>query len=178
MVFLKGNSIIIHCTSLWLEIKWQSSEIDIHPSLVMYRSQKSVKSFQIQVVVRSLVIYRISNYLLFFFNMIVARCFYLKYALFVLLLVGLRQFNTDMIYYFGISFLVEISCFWNTYNHSQNIWYKLYISCEITHYRRSSITVFQEIFGSTDKNFILGGGINTRQQFYEVLSFSCYFLIS
>ena len=36
----------------------------------------------------------------------------------------------------------------------------------MAHYKKSSISVFQEIFVSTDKDFVAGGGINTRQQFY------------
>ena len=38
-----------------------------------------------------------------------------------------------------------------------------YLSCEIAHYGKSSIFVFQDIFTSTDKIFILGGGLCTRQ---------------
>ena len=34
------------------------------------------------------------------------------------------------------------------------------------------ISVFQEIFASTDQIFISGRGISTRQQFYEFLGFS------
>ena len=51
-------------------------------------------------------------------------------------------------------------------------------SCEISHCEKNSISVFQEIFTVTDKIFISGGGLSTRQLFYEVLKFSSYFLIS
>ena len=37
---------------------------------------------------------------------------------------------------------------------------------------------FSRDFASNDKFFILAGGLSTKQQFYEVLRFSCYFLIS
>ena len=40
---------------------------------------------------------------------------------------------------------------WRTYNHSQNIWDKLYFLREIERYGIGSISIFQEIFGSTDK---------------------------
>ena len=36
----------------------------------------------------------------------------------------------------------------------------------MAHYKKSSISDFLEIFVSTDKDFVTGGGINTRQQFY------------
>ena len=36
------------------------------------------------------------------------------------------------------------------------------------HYGKSSISVFQKIFASTDKIVISGGGLSTRQQLYEV----------
>ena len=48
------------------------------------------------------------------------------------------------------------------HNHSKNIWDKPWFLFEITHYGKSSI-FFQEIFTSTDKNFISGGGLNVRQ---------------
>ena len=34
---------------------------------------------------------------------------------------------------------------------------------EITHYGVSSISIFQEIFASTDKTFVSGGGLSNRQ---------------
>ena len=34
---------------------------------------------------------------------------------------------------------------------------------QIAHYRKSSISAFQEIFTSTDKIFFLGGELRTRQ---------------
>ena len=66
----------------------------------------------------------------------------------------------------------------NSSNYSQNIWERLLFSCEIAHYGKSSISVFQENFTSTEKMFISRGGLSTRQQFYEVLRFSWYFLVS
>ena len=47
----------------------------------------------------------------------------------------------------------------------------------IHHCWKSSISIFQEIFASTDKIFILGVEVSARQLFYEVLSFAWYFLI-
>ena len=44
------------------------------------------------------------------------------------------------------------------YNLSQNIRDKLKFSCEIAHYRKSSISVFT----SNNKIFILGGELSTR----------------
>ena len=49
------------------------------------------------------------------------------------------------------------------FNHSQNIHEKLWFSCEIAHYEKLSISVFQEIFTSADNIFISGGGLSTRQ---------------
>ena len=40
--------------------------------------------------------------------------------------------------------------------------------------RESPISVFLEIFTSTDKIFISGEGLSTRQEFYDVLRFSWY----
>ena len=39
----------------------------------------------------------------------------------------------------------------------------LLFSCDIEHYGESSISVFQEIVTSTDKSFISGTGLSTRQ---------------
>ena len=39
----------------------------------------------------------------------------------------------------------------------------LLFSCDIEHYGESSISVFQEIVTSTDKSFISGAGLSTRQ---------------
>ena len=44
--------------------------------------------------------------------------------------------------------------------HSQNIWDKLQFSREIVLYGKSSISIFQQIFTSTDKTFILGEGLS------------------
>ena len=49
------------------------------------------------------------------------------------------------------------------YNHSQDILEKLQSSCEAAHHGKSSATVFQEIFTSTDKTFISGRGLSTSQ---------------
>ena len=66
---------------------------------------------------------------------------------------------------------------WNVnldnYNCSQNICEKLYFSYEIAHCRKSSVSVFQEIFTSTDKIFILGGLGNNSM---KVLGFFLIFL--
>ena len=47
-------------------------------------------------------------------------------------------------------------------NPSENIWDKLKFSCEIAHYGKSSTSVFQEIFISTDKIFISREGLRTK----------------
>ena len=39
----------------------------------------------------------------------------------------------------------------------------LYFSCEVVHYRKKSIYIFQEIFTSTNKTFILRWRLSTRQ---------------
>ena len=66
---------------------------------------------------------------------------------------------------------------WNVnldnYNCSQNICEKRYFSYEIAHYRKSSVSVFQEIFTSTDKIFISGGLGNNSM---KVLRFFLIFL--
>ena len=60
--------------------------------------------------------------------------------------------------------IIFIEIFLSSYcNHSQNISDKLSFSCEIAHYEKSQISIFQEIFASTDKTFISGGGLSTRQ---------------
>ena len=58
--------------------------------------------------------------------------------------------------------------FWNTrakltfYNHGQNIWEKVQFSYETPHYGKILISVFQQLFASINKIFILGGGLCTR----------------
>ena len=49
-----------------------------------------------------------------------------------------------------------------SYNHSQNIRDKLHFSCETAHYGKSSISIFQQLFASIDKIFVLGGRLGTR----------------
>ena len=41
-------------------------------------------------------------------------------------------------------------------------------SCEIAHYGKSLISIFQEFFASTNKMSILWGRLGTRLSFYEV----------
>ena len=48
------------------------------------------------------------------------------------------------------------------YKLSQNIWGKLYFFCEVAHYGKSSISIFQDFFASTNKIFISGGGLSTK----------------
>ena len=43
---------------------------------------------------------------------------------------------------------------------------------KLAHYGKSLISAFHEIFACTDKILILGRGLSTRQQFYEILIFS------
>ena len=63
-------------------------------------------------------------------------------------------------------------------NHSENIWDKLLFSCEITHYGKSLISVFQELIPGLNKIYILAGGLGTRLPLYELLALSYNFLIS
>ena len=42
------------------------------------------------------------------------------------------------------------------------------VPCEIAHYGKNLISVFQELFASIDKIFILAGRLGTRLSFYEV----------
>ena len=49
---------------------------------------------------------------------------------------------------------------------------KLQFSCEIAHYGKSLISLFQEFFDSFDKILILWGRLGTRLSFYEVLDFA------
>ena len=48
-------------------------------------------------------------------------------------------------------------------NHLQNIPNKLQFSCEIVHFQKNPISLFNETFTITDKIFISGVGLNTRQ---------------
>ena len=48
--------------------------------------------------------------------------------------------------------------------------------CKTAHYGENWFSVFQQIYSSTDKIFISGGGLSTRQQFYDVLIFFCKFV--
>ena len=41
------------------------------------------------------------------------------------------------------------------------------VLCEIAHYGKSLISVFQEFFASINKSFILSGTLNTKLSFYE-----------
>ena len=47
------------------------------------------------------------------------------------------------------------------YNDGQNIWEKLSFSCEIAHYGKISISLFQQFFGDIDKIFISGVRLGT-----------------
>ena len=47
------------------------------------------------------------------------------------------------------------------FNHGQNIRDKLQFLCEIGHYGKSSISIFQEFFASMKKVFILVGRLST-----------------
>ena len=44
--------------------------------------------------------------------------------------------------------IIKFRIFELAYNHSQSIEEKLYFSCEIVHYGKSSISIFQEIFAN------------------------------
>ena len=85
----------------------------------------------------------------------------------------IRQTNTILKVLNGNTRLITCS----GYKHSQNIWNYLYFSREIAHYRKSLISVFQKLFASLKKNFILAGRLKTRLLFYKVLRLSWYFLI-
>ena len=63
-----------------------------------------------------------------------------------------------------------------SHDHLQNIWEKLWFSCEIAHYRKSSISVFREIFVSTDKILISGGG--TEHQAIILWRFEIFLIFS
>ena len=60
-----------------------------------------------------------------------------------------------------------LKSFW-VYNHSQDIWNKFCFPCEIVHYRKSLISVFEEFFVKIDKVFILAASLGTGLPFYEV----------
>ena len=53
-------------------------------------------------------------------------------------------------------------------NHSQNILEQFQLLSEIVHYRKSLISVFQEIFTGINKTFTLAGRLNNRLLSYEV----------
>ena len=58
------------------------------------------------------------------------------------------------------------------YSHSQTILDWLWLSCEIVHYVKSLISVFEEFFASINKILILAGRLATRISFYDVYTFS------
>ena len=61
-------------------------------------------------------------------------------------------------FYFKLKFSVEIIKIQRaTYNLSQDIWDQLWFWCEIVHYEKSLISVFQEFFASINKRFVLAG---------------------
>ena len=49
-----------------------------------------------------------------------------------------------------------------TYNQGQTTWKKLQFLCEIAHYGKVVISIFQQFFASINKMFVLGGGLWTR----------------
>ena len=53
----------------------------------------------------------------------------------------------------------------------------LVFPCEIAHYGKNLISVFQEFFASINKILILAGRLSTRLLFYEVFRVLWYFLI-
>ena len=50
----------------------------------------------------------------------------------------------------------------SNYNYGQNVWDKLWFSCEIAYYAKSSISIFKESFASIEKTFFLGGRLDAR----------------
>ena len=46
------------------------------------------------------------------------------------------------------------------------------VSCEIARHGKSLIAIFRDLFASTNKIFILAGGLGTRISFYEVYTLS------
>ena len=83
------------------------------------------------------------------------------------LLLGSRKY-----FFTSITFCWKFKGCIGTFNHSQNIWDKLYFSCEIEHYGKSSISIFQELLTCTDKTFILTGGLkalgNNLIRFWDI----------
>ena len=55
-----------------------------------------------------------------------------------------------------------------SYNQSQNIWDKLYLSRETSHYGKSLIAIFRKFFAIINKIFIFAGRLGTSLSFYEV----------
>ena len=55
-----------------------------------------------------------------------------------------------------------------TYNHLRNFWDELQFSCEIAHYGKSLIFIFQKFFASIIKIFILARKLGTGLSFYRV----------
>ena len=67
----------------------------------------------------------------------------------------------------SINFLFLHPVYLLVYNHAQTV-----VWCEIGHYRRSSISIFHNLFGNIEKIFILGSS------YMKVLRLSWCFLIS
>ena len=57
------------------------------------------------------------------------------------------------------------------YNHRQNIRDKQQLSFEMTHYEKSSVSIFKGLFASIDKIFVLGGKLSSRLNLFKCLKF-------
>ena len=53
-------------------------------------------------------------------------------------------------------------------NNSQGILDQIWLLCEVPHYGKSLVSVFQEIFSVINTIFVLGGGMDTRLLFHGV----------
>ena len=84
---------------------------------------------------------------------------------------------------------IHVQAYWGALGHIQallrhiglysDIFRALYKSmCEIAHYGKTLVSVFQEFFASVNKTFILAGRLSTWLSFYEIYTLSWYFLIS
>ena len=60
-------------------------------------------------------------------------------------------------------------------NHGKSIWDKLCLSCEIGHYVKSLISIFQESFARADKILIFGGRHGLGYHSMELWDFSSVF---
>ena len=89
----------------------------------------------------------------------------LSVRLLLIVLVPISVFTMGR-HYRSFHYMLIMGASRRTYSLSQDIWGWLWFSCEIEHYGKGLISIFEEFFASIKKISILAGRLGTRLSFY------------